>query len=337
MPKLLFCVKKIELMIDQKQSDELEYVISKFDVPFYKNNLQSNAIDSDLIQYLIFSPDTTAREIMRDVKKILHTNQKDSLMAVHEIETAFSGHLDKMEDREDGKEAPKLREEFHALTEPAVKFRRDLLFMVIIAAAAALIGLFANNPSIIIGAMLVAPLLKPITAFSFNIAVFRPAKIITAGISILLLLGSIVGISALLTVVALQISPLEITDEIQIRAVTSPVFLILAVALGIAGALAMSSNVPGTLVGVAIAAALVPPASVIGIGFAMLDADILIGASILTLSNIIGLLLGTLTVFLIAGVTPKRYGQNRQIDVKYVVFIVSVLIGASGIAAWLSL
>jgi len=268
---------------------------------------------------------------MRDVKKILRTNEKNSLMAVHEIETAFSDYLDKMEDKEDDKEAPKLREEFHALTEPAVKFRRDLLFMVIIAAAAALIGLFANNPSIIIGAIPIASLLKPITAFSFNIAVFRPPKIITAGFSILLLVGSIVGIFALLTVVAMLISPIEITDEIQVRTVTSPVFLILAVALSIAGALAMSSNVPGTLVGVAIAAALVPPASVIGIGLAMLDA-ILIGASILTISNIIGLLLGTLTVFLIAGVRQND-GHNRQIDVKYVIFIVSVLIGASAIAA----
>jgi len=330
-------VKKIELMISSKQSNELEYVLSKFDVPFYKNNLQSNIVDSNLNQYFIFSPDTTAREIMRDVKKILHTNQKDNLMTVHEIETAFSNYLDRIEDKEDNKEAPKLREEFHALTEPAVEFRRDLLFMVIIAAAAALIGLFSNNPSIIIGAMLIAPLLKPITAFSFNIAVFRPPKIIKAGFSILLLIGSIVGISALLTIIAVQISPIEITDEIQVRTATSPVFLILAIALGIAGALAMSSNVPGTLVGVAIAAALVPPASVMGIGLAMLDADILIGASILTISNIIGLLLGTLTVFLMAGVTPKRYGQNRQIDIKYVIFIVSVLIGASVIAAWLSL
>lgn len=190
-------MKKIELVIDDKQSDELEYVLSKFDVPFYKNRLQGNAIDSDLIQYFVFSPDIIAREIMRDVKKILHTNQKNSLMAVHEIDTVFSDYLDKIEDKEDRKEAPKLREEFQALTEPAVEFRRDLLFMVIIAAAAALIGLFANNPSIIIGAMLIAPLLKPITAFSFNIAVFHPPKIITAGFSILILLASIVGISAL--------------------------------------------------------------------------------------------------------------------------------------------
>jgi len=330
-------VKKIELIVGNTQSNELEYLVSKFNIPFYKNELQINAKQMNLIQYMIFAPDTTARKIMKEIKKILQTNQKGTMMAVHEIETAFSDYLDKIEDKEENNETPKLREEFHALTEPAVEFRRDLLLVVMIAAAAALIGLFANNPSIIIGAMLIAPLLKPITAFSFNIAVFRPQKIIKAGFSILILVGSIIGISALLTVIVVQISDVAITEEIQVRTVTSPAFLILAIALGIAGALAMSSNVPGTLVGVAIAAALVPPAAVIGIGLAILDIDLLLGASVLTVSNIIGLLLGTLTVFLIAGVTPNRYSTNRQINMKYIIFIVSVLICASVAAAWLSL
>jgi hypothetical protein len=130
---------------------------------------------------MIFAPDTTARKVMKEIKKILHTNQNDTIMAVHEIETVFSNYLDQIEDKEDNKESPKLREEFHALTEPAVEFSCDLLFVVMMASAAALIGLFANNLSIIIGAMLIAPLLKPITAFSFNITVFRPPKIVKAG------------------------------------------------------------------------------------------------------------------------------------------------------------
>jgi hypothetical protein len=39
----------------------------------------------------------------------------------------------------------------------------------------------------------------------------------------------------------------------------SPIFVALAIALGLAGGIAMTTSVPGLLVGVAIAAALVPP------------------------------------------------------------------------------
>lgn len=60
-------------------------------------------------------------------------------MVIPEIETTFSNYLDQIEDKEENKESPKLREEFHALTEPVVEFRRDLLFVVMMASAAALV------------------------------------------------------------------------------------------------------------------------------------------------------------------------------------------------------
>ena len=289
-----------------------------------------------MIQYFVFSTDSTSRVIMKKIEKILDTNQKDTLMTSHPIEAVFSNHLEKIESKEDTNTKPKLIQEMRTLTEPAVEFRRDMFFVVLIASTAALIGLFANNPSIIIGAMLIAPLLKPITAFSFNVSVFNVQKIKTAGFSLCLLVGSVIGISAILTLITLQIVPLELTDEIQLRAETSPTFMILAIVLGMAGTLAMSSNIPGILVGVAIAAALVPPAVVMGIGLAMLDTDVLFGAGVLTLSNIIGLLLGTLSIFLIVGVTPKHYHKKSKINLQYIIFIVCILIGASALAFFLS-
>lgn len=59
-------MKKIELIIDASQSNELEYLISKFNIPFYKNELH---VKDHLtrIQYMIFAPDTT-RKIMKEIK-----------------------------------------------------------------------------------------------------------------------------------------------------------------------------------------------------------------------------------------------------------------------------
>jgi len=331
-------VKKIELVIRDSQCGDIENILTQSNVPFYKNNLNNNNIsDVKLVQYAIFSPDDTSRRIMKDIEKFLHTDQKDSIMATHSLEATFSKYLNKFEEKTSkNKGSSKLIQEFRTMTEPAVDIRRDLLFVVLIASAAALIGLFAGNPSIIIGAMLIAPLLKPITALTFNVSLFDTKKIIKSGLSVSILLGSIVGISTLLTIIGLQMAPLEITDEIQLRTETSPTFMILAVVLGMAGALAMTSNIPGILVGVAISAALVPPAVVIGIGIAMLDYDIIVGASILTLSNVIGLLLGTLTVFLLAGVTPKQYHQKDTHQIKYIIFIISVLVVVSVVSFWLS-
>ena len=329
-------MKKIELIIPEQQCNDIDYIVSKFNLPFYKNNLNKENSEIQLVQYIVFAPDATARKIMQKINKLLDTKNKNHIITSHALEAAFSEYLEKKEDRDDSiRETPKLKEEFRTLTEPAVDFKLNLLIVVLVASTAALIGLFANNASIIIGAMLIAPLLRPITAFSFNVSVFNLQKIIKSGISLGLLIGSIVGISALLTLVAIQIMPMEITPEIEMRTMTSPTFMVLAIVLGIAGSLALSSNIPGILAGVAIAAALVPPAVVMGIGLAMLDEEILYGSSILTLSNIIGLLLGTLVVFLLAGVTPKQYGKNK-LNTKYIIYIISVLIASSVLAFWLS-
>ena len=93
--------------------------------------------------------------------------------------------------------------------------------------------------------------------------------------------------AVILTLVTSQIVDLPITNEILLRTETSFVFLALAIALGIAGGIAMSSDVPGILVGVAIAAALVPPAAVAGIGLALWQLDIFIDAFVLTALNVI--------------------------------------------------
>ena len=88
---------------------------------------------------------------------------------------------------------------------------------------------------------------------------------ITSLISGLILLVAVIGTGALLTTIALQFTDLPITNEILSRTEISPVFLAVAIALGLAGGIAMSTNIPGILVGVAIAAALVPPGTVAGI------------------------------------------------------------------------
>ena len=48
--------------------------------------------------------------------------------------------------------------------------------MVIIASVVAVVGLFTDNAALVIGGMLLAPLIGPMTAFSFNVAVAQPQK-----------------------------------------------------------------------------------------------------------------------------------------------------------------
>jgi uncharacterized hydrophobic protein (TIGR00271 family) len=144
-------------------------------------------------------------------------------------------------------------------------------------------GLFANSPAIVIGAMLISPLLGPITAVSLNATLGREDKVKQSLLVLFLMLSTVIALSAIVTTITLQIVHLGTTPEIQSRGEIHAMGVVISILLGAAGGIAMTSNIPGSLVGVAIAASLVPPAVVTGIGLSLLSPKIFTGSLLLVI------------------------------------------------------
>ena len=296
--------------------------------------------DERLIRYTGICPDSLANGLTNELNKIIDTRTKDLYVTSFAIEATLSDYLSnytkELETKQVKVKKKKLIEEYESIIEPNVRFNKNLLFMIVIAAGVATAGVFANNASLVIGAMLISPLLGPISAFSFNTAVGKTDKMLKSLLSGLILLASVVATAAILTGITIQFVDLPITDEILSRTVVSPVFLAVAIALGLAGGIAMSTNIPGILVGVAIAAALVPPAAVAGIGIALWDFDIFSSALTLTAANIIGLVLGMMVVFFIGGVTPRKFYEKEKAQ-QHMIITISIFIGLSILLGFLLL
>jgi len=288
--------------------------------------------DEKLLRYTGICPDSLSSGLANELNKIIDTRRKELYVTSFAIEATLSDYLSNYEKELETKQVKvkkkKLIEEYQSLIDPNVNFNKNLLFMIVIAAGVASAGLFANNASLVIGAMLISPLLGPISAFSFNTAVGKTDKMFKALVSGLILLVAVIGTGALLTGIAIQFTDLPLTDEILSRTEISPVFLAVAIALGLAGGIAMSTNIPGILVGVAIAAALVPPATVAGIGVALWDFDIFSSALTLTAANIIGLVLGMMAVFFIVGVTPRKFYEKEKAR-QHMIVTITIFIGLS--------
>lgn len=319
-------MKRIELTCFEQQSPSIEYILKKYKVSY---NLKLAMIDDHkLIHYNVIVPDIISRTVINELSDILDTTHKEIYLISQTLDAAISEYSDRLHEEEKLKHVKKDKkttEEFKTLTEPSVELKTNLVFMIAIASAVALVGLFANNASLVIGAMLLSPLLGPITAFSFNAAVGQPKKMYKAAKSGLILTLVIITIGAGLTTIALSFMELEITPEILARTEMTPVFLVVAILLGLAGGIAMSSDIPGILVGVAIAAALVPPAVVTGISIAMLDYDMFINSLTLTIANILGLVLGTMIIFFALGVTPRKYYEQEQAK-KYQTYTIIIFV-----------
>lgn len=327
-------MKKIILTSHEPQGLSIEYVFKSFKIPFYKEIVQAE--DLKISEYTAIAPDNTARTILEKLSKILDTKQKEIMITSQTLDASFSDYLENLEQQEKEKDTGRLTEEFHAIAEPSVEFNKDLFVMVIIASVAAVIGLFANNAALVIGGMLLAPLIGPMTAFSFNVAVAQPRKIAKATVNGILLLIAAFATAAILTLIVSQFVELPVTDEILLRTEVSFVFLVLAIALGVAGGIAMSSSVPGILVGVAIAAALVPPSAVAGIGLSLWELDIFTNALLLTIQNVIGLILGMIMVFFVKKITPRKYHEKEKAK-RYMIITISIFVAMSIVIGIISL
>lgn len=177
-------------------------------------------------------------------------------------------------------------------------------FMTMMSAGIAVLGLLLSSPAVVIGAMLISPLMSPILGFGFSLALFDFAELRRSLKALAIGAGAAVAFTALIVLV----SPLQApTAEIVAR--TRPNLFDLAVALfaALAGTFAIIRGRGETIVGVAIATALMPPLAVVGYGLATRNVPVGAGAFALFVTNFI-------TIALSATAMARFYGFGHHLS-----------------------
>ena len=186
----------------------------------------------------------------------------------------------------------------------AADLSANYIVLVVASCVIATLGLFENNAAAIIAAMIIAPLMPIIQAIAYGALEGFEATLKRGAVSLLAGISIAVTLSALLAK-AMGLS--EYASEIVAR--TRPNVLDLAIAI-IGGAVAsLASLRPGivsAVLGSSVAVALMPPLCVVGIGIAGVNWDIVKGSSLLFLTNLLGIALSSMVVFLLADFARHR-------------------------------
>ena len=191
-------------------------------------------------------------------------------------------------------------DELHRSYDGEARLNESFIVLTVGASLIASLGLLANNAAVVIGAMVVAPWILPLRVAVFAVLVgqarllSRSLITLAAGAGITLILSMGLGLIArsqgLLLVEAL---PEQVATRLEAN------ILDLGIALA-AGAVASYAKVnPGavsSMAGTAIAVALVPPVCVMGLMLAASDMDGAQGAALLYAANLLGILIGGITV-----------------------------------------
>ena len=178
------------------------------------------------------------------------------------------------------------------------------LFMIAMSAGIAVLGLLLSSPAVVIGAMLISPLMSPILGLGFGLTLFDFAEVRRA-------LGALAGGAVLavgFTALIVLVSPLkEPTAEILARTRPNLFDLLVALFAALAGSFAIIRGRGETIVGVAIATALMPPLATVGYGLATWNLPVLGGAFALFVTNFV-------TIALSATVMARLYGFGHRLS-----------------------
>lgn len=182
----------------------------------------------------------------------------------------------------------------HQEIDKGATFRGTNIWILACAIMVASVGLNMNSTAVIIGAMLISPLMGPINGIGYSIAIYDFALLRKS----LKNFGFAVLAGLLVSGLYFFISPLSSAHS-ELLARTSPSIYDVLIAFfgGLAGIIAVSSRIKGTVIpGVAIATALMPPLCTAGYGLATLQPTFFFGALYLFTINTVFIALAALLI-----------------------------------------
>ncbi len=173
----------------------------------------------------------------------------------------------------------------------------------------AAVGMMRDNVAVIIGAMVIAPLLGP------NVGLALATTLADGKLLKRALFSNLVGSGTALVLAVLIGLIFDISlssEELQTRLQVSLSDIVLALAAGAAGVLALTSGVAAALVGVMVAVALVPPLVAMGLMIGAGEWSYAGGAALLLAANIICVNLAGTLMFLAQGVRPLSWWEKDR-------------------------
>ncbi len=183
--------------------------------------------------------------------------------------------------------------------------------MLLISAVVATAGLLADSPAVVVGSMVIAPLIGPALAANVGIVTgddrLKSTGFRYQAVGLAIVVVASIGLATLARVAGLEPAGVDIVIVAELQERVSPNLLSLAVALGagVAGILSLTRGFSEAIVGVMIAAALIPPAAAVGITVAWGMYGAAAGAALLVTVNVFSINFAALVTLWVAGYRPQ--------------------------------
>ncbi len=270
---------------------------------------------------------------------------EDAYTVVVDAETVISRKFETLRDEYENGDVEEdriSRQELQTHAEELTPSFRIYVTLTVVSALVATAGLLLDSPAVVVGSMVIAPLIGPALGASIG-TVLGDEELLRSGVKhqvlgVVLAIGSAAVFTWLIRLGNVVPPGLNIATigEISERLTPDLLSLVIALGAGVAGILSIATGVSVALVGVMIAAALIPPAATAGIAIAFGQPAAAIGSTVLVFVNVLSVNLAGLVTLWYTGYRPEslfdleptRARIRRQIGaLALVVLVFSAFLG----------
>ena len=198
------------------------------------------------------------------------------------------------------------KQELYSDIDDPVNLSTNFILMVVLSALVAGIGIIKDSVPVIIGAMVIAPFLGPNMSMAFGT---------TLGDWSIVRKSIITGVTATIIVLLITVGWGFIyrnSGAVAIDPSISYGDIVLALACGFTGVISIISGQGSTLVGVMVAAALLPPLARSGLLFGSGNYQHGVNSFLIFSTNIICLNIAGIITFYFAGIRPQKWWEKEK-------------------------
>jgi uncharacterized hydrophobic protein (TIGR00341 family) len=303
-------LRLIEMVLQQKDGGEVRELLKEHKVLEHR---QVRLVDGEVLVRILLEAEQS--EAVLDLLEKRYAGEEDSRVVILPVEATLpraEPESPATPEQPPSEEKPPeriSREELYEDIKDAALCSRVYLTMAVLSTVVAAIGLYYNSVAIIIGAMVIAPLLGPNVALALgttlgDLSLLRRAILTAlAGIATSMALSVIIG-------VLMKVNPTS--PEVASRTGVALGDIVVALASGCAGALAFTTGVSTTLIGVMVAVALLPPLVTFGLLLGGGQPVPAMGALSLFLVNLVCVNLAGVITFLVQGIRPASWWEKDR-------------------------
>ena len=302
-------MRYLEITIPEGRRTAVLDVLDEAGINYVMSDETSSERFSDVVRFPL--PNRAVEPIL---DKLAEADIPESRVIVINAETVISEEFGAVREQYSQGGAKGQRTSRQVLRAKAEEFTPSVtiyVVMLLISAAVATAGLLGDSPAVVVGSMVIAPLLGPALAASIGIVTGDDAlrregfRYQTLGVGVVV--GASISLGLLARLAGLEPGGVDIVLVAELQERVSPNLFSVLVALGagVAGILSLTRGFSEAIVGVMIAAALIPPAAAVGITAAWGMYGAALGAFVLVVVNLLSINAAALATLWVAGYRPQ--------------------------------